>query len=737
MLKKAITASALLAGAVVPTSALAAPSAPPTTAWVSHTTNNATDYVAALSTSAVADGSSITGGQFVGSNVDFGGGITRTSGNNGSLRSAFTMALNADGSTKWVVSSTGPAGSLQKIYGVGARADGTSVIGGYWYGTGVNLGDGVSRTSGNNGTWGAALIMGLNTDGTIAWTRTPGGATSRDLVIRSVDAVEGGGSVATGWFWGTNVDFGDGVPRTSAKNGTNYSAFTMSLNADGTIGWVHVSTAPGTSDTEGWGVTAVGSGGESITTGFFKGANVDLGDGVLRTSANNGASRSLYTMRLNADGTTRWVYRSTAAGASSATGYGVDALPDGTSTITGYFQGTNVDLGDGIPRTSNNQGSDNASFTIRLNADGVVQWVVIAHEDASGATCYGPGWSDNNGESASMVAGGATVTNGTFCGTNVDLGDGVPRTSANNGYSYSAYVMAFADDGTALWTQITNDSNPDQSRFSTTWNWGVSALPDGSVFNAGEIDNGWPNNIHPVDFGNGFSIIEPWSTAYTWKLSSVPLAAPMNAKATPGDSKATVSWDAVPGPSITSYTVTAGPGGKTCSVDAPATTCTIEGLTNGTEYTFTVVANNAQGGGPASASAKATPSGAATPPADSSASSSGGQAAADTSPKITIPSASVAKGATLTTAVNPSVAGTVKVTATLSGRTVCTATRKATKAGRMMVTCTLSDRAKAAIRMKAVTLKVTSRLTDAAGKTATASRNVKVARYVVKTPVTG
>ena len=48
-----------------------------------------------------------------------------------------------------------------------------------------------------------------------------------------------------------------------------------------------------------------------------------------------------------------------------------------------------------------------------------------------------------------------------------------------------------------------------------------------------------------------------------------------------------------------------------------------------------------------------------------------------------------------------------------------------------------SPGAKAAIRNRAVTLTLTSRLTDAAGKTATASRNVKVARYVVKVPVTG
>lgn len=153
----------------------------------------------------------------------------------------------------------------------------------------------------------------------------------------------------------------------------------------------------------------------------------------------------------------------------------------------------------------------------------------------------------------------------------------------------------------------------------------------------------------------------------------------------------------------------------------------IEGLTNGTTYTFKVVAVNAAGSGPESAEAKVTPT----------AAPAGSQAAAEANPKITIPAAVVTRGRTLTSTVNPSVGGSVRVTATLAGRTACTVTKKATKAGRMTVTCTLNARTRAIIKKKAVTLKVTARLTDAKGKTATASRNVRVARYVVRTPVTG
>ena len=64
-----------------------------------------------------------------------------------------------------------------------------------------------------------------------------------------------------------------------------------------------------------------------------------------------------------------------------------------------------------------------------------------------------------------------------------------------------------------------------------------------------------------------------------------------------GDSSATIT--VVPGSGnggpATSYVVTAAPGGATCTVYSPATTCSISGLDNGTAYTFTSVAHNNSG----------------------------------------------------------------------------------------------------------------------------------------------
>ena len=77
-----------------------------------------------------------------------------------------------------------------------------------------------------------------------------------------------------------------------------------------------------------------------------------------------------------------------------------------------------------------------------------------------------------------------------------------------------------------------------------------------------------------------------------------------------GDRRVTVSWAAPAsdgGSPITGYTVTASPGGGTCSTTG-GLSCTVTGLVNGTAYTFTVRATNRVGTGPASApSAPVTP----------------------------------------------------------------------------------------------------------------------------------
>ena len=82
-----------------------------------------------------------------------------------------------------------------------------------------------------------------------------------------------------------------------------------------------------------------------------------------------------------------------------------------------------------------------------------------------------------------------------------------------------------------------------------------------------------------------------------------PPTPPLTVTGAAGNAQVTVSW-VVPaddgGSPIIGYTATAAPGGATCTWSSGPLSCVVSGLTNGTTYTFTVAATNANGTGPPS-----------------------------------------------------------------------------------------------------------------------------------------
>jgi PKD repeat protein len=118
----------------------------------------------------------------------------------------------------------------------------------------------------------------------------------------------------------------------------------------------------------------------------------------------------------------------------------------------------------------------------------------------------------------------------------------------------------------------------------------------------------------------GWSATDPQTTSQTITVSSPTPNAPTDVIATAGNESATVTWTAPTndgGSPITGYTVTSSPDSITAT--GTSSPITVTGLTNGTAYTFTVVATNALGD-----AAPSSPTNSLTPAAPTNGSGGGG-----------------------------------------------------------------------------------------------------------------
>ena len=202
-----------------------------------------------------------------------------------------------------------------------------------------------------------------------------------------------------------------------------------------------------------------------------------------------------------------------------------------------------------------------------------------------------------NSEGSSSATTSAAVTPATKPGT-----PAAPTvTSATNG-AVALSVTAPANTGGAAFTSYLVTSNPEGktcTATAATRACTVSGLTNGTTYT----------------FSVTATNIAGTSASSPASANAIPRTnpgAPTGLTATFGNASVTLAWSAPAdngGFAISSYKVTTvGNATKTCTVNAPTTSCVISGLTNGTAYTFSVTATNGAAlVSAASATATATP----------------------------------------------------------------------------------------------------------------------------------
>lgn len=332
-------------------------------------------------------------------------------------------------------------------------------------------------------------------------------------------------------------------------------------------------------------------------------------------------------------------------GGSAITGYTVTSNPDGlTCTTTAALGCTVIGLANGTPYTftvtaTNVAGTGPASSASTPVTPRTIPGAPIGVTAVAGDTSADVSWSAPVFDGGSAITGYAVTSSpgGRTCTTSGALGCTVG--GLTNGVPYTFTVTATNAAGTG---PASSASTPVSPRVLPGAPTGVGATPgdasalvswaapasDGGSAITGYAVTSTPGSRTCTTSGAlsctvsgltnglayGFTVTAtnaagtgPASSASTPVTPSTVPGAPTGVTAAAGNASAQVSWTAPAsdgGSPVSGYVVTAAPGGAQCSTGG-ALTCPIAGLANGTPVTFTVVATNANGAGPASAASAA------------------------------------------------------------------------------------------------------------------------------------
>jgi len=192
--------------------------------------------------------------------------------------------------------------------------------------------------------------------------------------------------------------------------------------------------------------------GSSIVTGSFE-SSVSFG---ALSSVSSVGRHDGFVARINADGTYAW--RTRFGGGGEDYGYAVSALADGSSIITGFFDGfpSPADFGSYSLTTSR---STQALFVAKVNQDGAFVWVTKAGGDRF-----------ELGVGVSALADGSSVVAGAFAST-VAIGTLPSLTSSG---SQDLFVAKLDAGGQWIWATSAGGAGGDDLAK------GVSVLADGS-----------------------------------------------------------------------------------------------------------------------------------------------------------------------------------------------------------------------------------------------------------------
>lgn len=500
---------------------------------------------------ALPDGSAVVAGAYSGT-VSFGSTTLTSTGS----RDVFVARTDAAGAWVWAASA-GTSGQGDVARAVTVAPDGSALVTGYFRGTMVFAGSTVPSLVSTAQE--DVFVARISAAGQWVWatkagSTTGGGAQGPD-VGRGIAALSDGSAIVTGYFQGSATFGSSTVVSAGARD-----VFVARITAAGA--WQWVVRAGGVGDDDGFAVAALPDD-QVVVTGDFVGSIAFGGLGTMTSAGSN----DVFVVCIDSSG--NWVWQTSAGGTGADEGFAISTQPDGHAGVTGSF-GSTATFG-GAPAITA-AGADD---------------IFVAEVDPSGSWTWATGVGDTLSDSGVAIAAtsdGNYVLGGSFQGS-ATFGS-FALTSAG---AEDAFLAELDRAGSFLWAQRGGGTSFEEIR-------GVAELPDRSFLAVGDFQGS-------AVFGATTLVSLGSTEVFVARYADVP-GAPRNVTAQPALGQLVVTWDppaADGGLPVDSYVATASPGGASCTVTAPSTTCTISGLSDSIAYTVVVAATNGAGTGEPSA----------------------------------------------------------------------------------------------------------------------------------------
>ena len=298
------------------------------------------------------------GGYFISSSIDLENGTTLT---NKGGSDGMVIKYNIEGEVEWGTSIGG--GSIDHISSVVETTEGGYLIGGYFYSSSIDLGNG--KQISNHGSTDSydGMVIKYNAEGEVEWGKSIGGS-SEDSIKSVVETTEGGYLIG-GDFYSSSIDLGNGI-QISNHGSTRYTdGMVIKYNAEGEVEW---GTSIGGRDYDYITSVVETTEGGYLIGGEFKSSSTDLGNGTTLTNKGSVDGMLIKLKEIKVPETV--VKDATSIGGSNEDRINsVVETTEGGYLIGGYFRSSSIDLGNGTMLT--NHGNYDGML-IKYNAKEVI-----------------------------------------------------------------------------------------------------------------------------------------------------------------------------------------------------------------------------------------------------------------------------------------------------------------------------------------------------------------------------